>query len=84
MLVVGLVYLLIGTIVFYNSTKAWEDDGYKWTNHWFIWMALISITLWPLCIIEGILLIMKFGPDEADRITTENSEEINIVEKIES
>ena len=85
MLVVGLlIYLLIGTIVFYKSTKAWNDDGYKWTKQWFILMLIITVTLWPLCTIVGIKLMIKYGADEADRITTKDGEDLNMVEKIES
>ncbi len=81
MLVGLLFYLLIGTIVFYLSTKAWNDDGYRWTKSWFICQFIITAFLWPLAIIAGIVLTNKYGADEADRLTTERCEELNMIEE---
>lgn len=81
MLVGLLIYLLIGTMAFYLSTKAWNDDGYRWTKSWFIFQFIITAFLWPLTIISAIVLINKYGEDEADRLTTERSKELNMIEE---
>ena len=85
MLVVALlIYLLIGTIVFYMTTKVSQEYGYVWSKKWFIICFVLISIAWPLVITKAIvLLLMKYDYKTIDETTT-NLEEIGIIEKEES